>query len=80
MGITNPYVIMCDDDICDLPFGWNRALLDLKESREILGISARLMTRDGMIGRNTVNNVDLTCRLADVGMIPPRAPFSGKRT
>jgi MoaA/NifB/PqqE/SkfB family radical SAM enzyme len=67
----NPYVIMCDDDICDLPFGWNRALVwTLKENREILGISARLMTRDGKIGRNTINNFDLTRRLVDVEMIP----------
>ena len=67
----DPYVIMCDDDICDLPFGWNRALVwTLKENRELLGISARLMSRDGNIGRNTVNNLDLTSRLSLVEMIP----------
>ena len=67
----NPYVIMCDDDIRGLPFGWNRELVTaLKESPGILGISARLMNRDGNIGKNTINNVDLTSPLADVSMIP----------
>ncbi|MCE5336991.1 MAG: radical SAM protein [Desulfobacteraceae bacterium] len=67
----NPFVIMCDDDISDLPVGWNRQLAwILKEHREIVGISARLMNSDGTIGKNSANHFDLTPRLAEVEMIP----------
>lgn len=67
----SPYVIMCDDDICDLPYGWNRTLIDvLKENREIMAVSARLMNPDGTPGRNTANNYDLDSRLVPVGFIP----------
>lgn len=65
------YVIMCDDDVCDLPMGWNRTLLQLlKENPHLLAISARLMNKDGTIGRNTANNYSVSSPLVDVGMIP----------
>lgn len=67
----SPYVIMCDDDISDLPYGWNRTLIDvLKENREIMAVSARLMNPDGTPGRNTSNNYDLDLRLVPVDFIP----------
>lgn len=65
------YVIMCDDDICDLPYGWNRTLINvLKENREIIAVSARLMTSDGKPGRNTSNNFDLDRPIVEVEFIP----------
>lgn len=68
---NSAYIIMCDDDIEDLPLGWNRQLVYvLKENREILAASARLMNPDGSPGRNTANNYDLASKLADVDMIP----------
>lgn len=67
----SPYIIMCDDDICDLPYGWNRTLINvLKENREIIAVSARLMNQDGTPGRNTANNYDLESRLVKVDFIP----------
>ncbi len=67
----SPYLIMCDDDICDLPYGWNRSLINvLKENREIMAVSARLMNPDGTPGRNTSNNYDLDSRLVPVDFIP----------
>lgn len=68
---TGPYVIMCDDDVCDLPVGWNRKLVMLlKENPALLAVSARLMNPDGTVGRNTANNYDLGRPLVHVDMIP----------
>ncbi|MGA2733871.1 MAG: radical SAM protein [Syntrophobacteraceae bacterium] len=67
----NPYVIMCDDDISGLSPGWNRDLIyRLRESRELFGISARLMNPDGTVGRNSAGHFDLASPLAKVDMIP----------
>jgi MoaA/NifB/PqqE/SkfB family radical SAM enzyme len=67
----SPYIIMCDDDIADLPLGWNRILIKiLQENREILAVSARLMRTDGLPGRNSANNYDLNRPLVEVPMIP----------
>ncbi len=67
----NANLIMCDDDIAGLPPGWNRDLIyRLKENRDLFGISARLMTTEGTIGRNTANNFDLAPPLPRVSLIP----------
>ena len=67
----NSYVIMCDDDIIGLPFGWNRDLIyTLKANSEVLAASARLMTADGKVGRNTANNRDLGPPIVPVDFIP----------
>lgn len=71
MSSRSPFVIMCDDDICDLPHGWNRALLQkLKENPDLLAVSARLMNPNGTIGRNSANNGNMGPDLVKVGMIP----------
>lgn len=68
---NSPYVIMCDDDIKDLPFAWNRQLINLlKENRDILAASARLMNPDGSPGRNSANDYDLGQPIVKVDMIP----------
>ena len=65
------YVIMCDDDIVELPYGWNRKMTDiLKENGHILAVSARLMNRDGTPGVNSAQNYDLTQPIVEVNMIP----------
>jgi len=62
---------MCDDDISGLSPGWNRDLIyRLRESRELFGISARLMNPDGTVGRNSAGHFDLASPLAKVDMIP----------
>lgn len=67
----SPYVIMCDDDIEALPPAWNRRLINiLKENREILAVSARLMLPGGRPGPNTANNYDLSQPLVPVEIIP----------
>ncbi len=65
------YVIMCDDDIAQLPYGWNRQLLyALKENRELAAVSARLMRPDGSPGANTANDSCLDRPLVKVANIP----------
>ncbi|MDZ7373237.1 MAG: radical SAM protein [candidate division KSB1 bacterium] len=65
------YVIMVDDDITNLPYGWNRALIEiLREHRHVLAVSARLFTPEGLPGKNTANNFDLSSPLVPVEMIP----------
>ncbi|MFH1148541.1 MAG: radical SAM protein [Pseudomonadota bacterium] len=67
----SPYVIMCDDDITNLPYGWNRHMIDvLKQSRHVTALSARLLNKDGSAGRNTANNFDLSRPVVTVSMIP----------
>jgi hypothetical protein len=67
----SPYVIMCDDDIADLPFGWNRQLVyTMKENRELAAVSARLMRADGRPGENTAQNYELDRPLVTVDHIP----------
>jgi len=67
----SPYVIMIDDDICDLPYGWNRRLIrTLKHHPRITAVSARLMQKNGMPGLNSANNFDLKKELIDCPMIP----------
>jgi MoaA/NifB/PqqE/SkfB family radical SAM enzyme len=67
----SPYVIMCDDDIAGLPYGWNRQLIyTLKENRELAAVSARLMRPDGSPGANTANDTCLERPLVSVAHIP----------
>ncbi len=67
----SPYVIMCDDDIVELPFGWNRRLLyTLKENPEYMAVSARLMNPDGTPGINVSNNYQLDPDVVETPMIP----------
>lgn len=68
---TRTPVIMLDDDIRQLPLYWNRLLVQgLLDDPSVLAVSARLMTPDGGIGKNTANNVDLSKEIVDVEMIP----------
>lgn len=67
----SPYIIMCDDDLGPLPPAWNRKLINiLKENRDIVAVSARLMNQDGTLGRNSANNYDVSKPIVEVEMIP----------
>jgi glycosyltransferase involved in cell wall biosynthesis len=67
----SPYVIMCDDDITALPWGWNRTLIEiLKAHGDVIAVSARLLDRKGRVGRNSANNYDLSRPLVTVKNIP----------
>ena len=48
---TTPYVCMLDDDICKLPKGWDKSLVDiLKNYPTVSVVSARLTNQDGSPG------------------------------
>jgi len=65
------FVIMCDDDICELPIGWNKKLIDrLLYNPKILAVSCRLMTEDGGVGMNSADNFNLKDEVVEVNMIP----------
>jgi hypothetical protein len=65
------YIIMCDDDIVNLPDDWNRLLIEpLMYNPEIMAVSARLYDKDGNIGLNSANNFDLNKDYVEVNLIP----------
>lgn len=65
------YIIMCDDDIVDLPDNWNHKLIrHLRDNPNILAVSARLMNKDGTIGMNSANNFNIKDNVVVVEMIP----------
>ncbi len=67
----SPFVIMCDDDMSELPYGWNREMINsLREHPDLLAVSARLLDRKGRLGCNTANNFDISRPLVPVDMIP----------
>ncbi|MGC8719450.1 MAG: hypothetical protein ACP5TY_05520, partial [Thermodesulforhabdaceae bacterium] len=68
---SSDYVIMCDDDVKNIPFGWNRTLVyALKENPEYLAVSARLMNNDGTPGPNVSKNYNFEHDLVETPMIP----------
>ena len=65
------FLAMMDDDIFNLPFNWNRRLLDnLKYNPEVNVVSARLFNEDGSLGANSANNFDVGSRQVQVNMVP----------
>jgi len=68
---NSKFIIMCDDDIAELPYEWNKKLTDvLLYNPDIAVVSARLLTEDGKIGVNSANNFDITKPLIEVNMVP----------
>jgi len=70
---NNDFVIMIDDDIRALPYGWNEEMIRLLiENPKIKVVSSRLMTEDGKPGINMGNNYDLSKDVVEVesGYIP----------
>lgn len=68
---TSEFVIMCDDDIAELPFAWNKKFIDrLLYNPEIMAISARLLNEDGTVGVNSANNFETKTDYEEVSMIP----------
>lgn len=67
----SPYIIMLDDDVRDLPYLWNKKLIDrLHYSPNVMAASARLMNEDGTIGMNSANNFNVNSDFETVNMIP----------
>ena len=67
----SPFIIMCDDDIGELPMGWNKLLVnELLYNPEVTAVSARLMDTDGKPGLNSANNFDMESEEVEVNMIP----------
>jgi len=67
----SPWIIMMDDDICNLPYGWNRRLIrSLKHNTKAVAVSARLLNTNGDFALNSANNFDSTTDIVKVNMIP----------
>ena len=67
----SPFIIMLDDDVRDLPYLWNKRLIDrLLYNPNIMAASARLMSEDSRIGLNSANNYNLSTEYEKVNMIP----------
>ena len=70
---NNDLVIMIDDDIRSLPYGWNEEIIRLLvEDENIKIVSARLMAEDGRLGLNMGNNYDVSSDVVEVesGYVP----------
>lgn len=68
---TSKYIIMCDDDICELPYMWNKRLIDrLQYDPNLMAVSARLMTIDGRPALNSADNFNINTEYEEVNMIP----------
>lgn len=66
-------IIMLDDDICDLPYGWNEELArPLFEEKDVVLVSARLMNPNGSLGLNMGGNYDVSKEVVvvDSGYVP----------
>ncbi len=65
------FVIMIDDDICELPYLWNKLLIDrLLYNPDVCAVSARLLEEEGRAAVNTANNFDLSKDFVEVDCIP----------
>jgi MoaA/NifB/PqqE/SkfB family radical SAM enzyme len=68
---TSAFIIQIDDDICELPYMWNKRLTDrLLYDPEIMSVSARLMTTDGRIALNSADNFNIETEYEEVNLIP----------
>ena len=65
------FVIQCDDDINQLPYGWNKKLIwKLQYNPDIIAVSARLINVDGSLGANSGNDFDISKEESIVPIIP----------
>ncbi len=60
------FIIMCDDDIDDLPYGWDRDLIDALKRTEASMIGARLLNPGGTLQKTNYKNFDLSKDFAEV--------------
>ena len=68
---TSRFIIQLDDDICELPYMWNKRLTDnLLYNSNIGLVSARLMTKDGRPALNSANNFNIESEKEYVNLIP----------
>ena len=62
---------MCDDDIRELPNGFNRRLMEtLLWNPDVMTVSARLLNKNREIGITTTGDKDLSKPFSEVGVIP----------
>lgn len=68
---TAPYMIMMDDDIAELPYMWNKRMIDrLHLNPNVMAVSARLLKQDGSVSVNSANNFNIKSEYEIVDMIP----------
>ena len=60
------FVIMCDDDIEQLPYGWDSDLIDALEHTGGSMVGPRLLNPDGSLQRTNYRNYDLSKDFVEV--------------
>ena len=63
---TGEFVIMCDDDIEQLPYGWDRDLIDALKKTGASMVGARLLNPNGSLQRTNYRNYDLSKDFVEV--------------
>ncbi len=67
----NHYRIMMDDDICDLPIGWDHELISIiKMNENIIMVSARLMINKNKVGPMAGKNYNLNNNIVESFILP----------
>lgn len=68
---NSKFIIQIDDDICELPYMWNRRMTDkLLYDPELMMASARLMTTDGRPALNSADNFNIDSEFEYVNLVP----------
>lgn len=63
---TSEFVIMCDDDIEQLPYGWDRDLIDALKKTGAIMVGPRLLNPNGSLQRTNYRNYDLSKDFVEV--------------
>lgn len=63
------FIIMCDDDIEKLPYGWDRDLIDALKQTGASMVGARLFNPNGALQVTHYRNFDLSKDLVEVSMM-----------
>ena len=54
------FIIMCDDDVQDFPYGWDRDLIDALKQTKASMVGARLLNLNGTLQETNYRNFDLS--------------------
>lgn len=63
---TGEFIIMCDDDIEQLPYGWDRDLIDALKKTGASMVGPRLLNPNGSLQRTNYKNYDLSKDFVEV--------------
>ena len=63
---TGEFIIMCDDDIEQLPRGWDKDLIDALKKTGASMVGARLLNLNGSLQKTNYRNYDLSTDFVEV--------------